>query len=339
MCFQFRGTADIESYAIFSNFNYNITDEWVLVFGGRYTYEERSGETDRWFTPGIMPPGLVPFTEEGDFNDFSPTIGLKWFTTDNIMLYATYSEGFKSGILPTGQRNRLTKQENIKSYEVGMKGNFLENRLRLYTSAFYYDYTDLQVGRSIPAGATGFSLYYENADSAEVKGFEIEATWLPTNSLRLEGNLTYLDAEYTDYVTQDPFDIVQALLGGPPAPDLQLAGNRFFQTPEWAYTLRAEYSFNISDNWIGLAGCEFVYQDDIFFTQFNHPELGQESFTKLNGNIKFTTLDEKWILNLWIRNITDEAVYSGMFIINGSRSNLGILAPPRTFGLTVGYNF
>lgn len=88
-----------------------------------------------------------------------------------------------------------------------------------------------------------------------------------------------------------------------------------------------------------MVGCETVYQDDIFFTPFNRPELRQEGFTKINANIRFTTPDEKWILNLWGKNLTDETVYIGSFILNGSLSNLDMLAPPRTFGVTVGCSY
>lgn len=346
LCFHFHGTVDIESYAAFAHFNYDITDDLALILGARYTHEERSGLTDRWFIPGMPPPGLphlVPFSDEGSYSDVSPKLGLEWLATDNTLLYATYAEGFKSGIMPSGQRNPLINPENIKSYEAGMKWRALNNRFQLNTAAFYYDFTDLQVGRSVPAGATGFTLVYENANSAEVTGLEMEAAWLVTSQFRLDGSLTYLDAEYTDYMTTDPFDLIQSLPainpGSTPVEPSQYGGNQFSQAPEWAYTLRGEYSFNAFDDWRGMVGCEIVYQDDVFFTPFNRPELGQEAFIKINGNIKFTTPDEKWTLNLWGKNLNDKTAYIGSFIINGSRSNLGMLAPPLTFGLMVGYSY
>ena len=144
-------------------------------------------------------------------------------------------------------------------------------------------------------------------------------------------------------MTTDPFDTIQSLPGidpeAEPVEPSQYGGNRFSQAPEWAYTIRGGYDFNAFDDWNGMVGCEIVYQDDIFFTPFNHPELGQEAFTKINANLRFRTPDEKWTLNLWGKNLTDKTAYLGNFIINGSRSNLGMLAPPLTFGLSVEYSY
>jgi iron complex outermembrane receptor protein len=142
-------------------------------------------------------------------------------------------------------------------------------------------------------------------------------------------------------VTTDPFDTVFFLLGlAPPAPLVQLSGNRLVQAPEWAWTLRGIYDFATPYNgWNGEAVLEASYKDDVYFTQFNYVALGQESVTTINANLKFTSPDEKWALNLWGKNLTDEDIYTGTFIINGSRTNAGNLAPPRTFGATLSYNF
>ncbi len=142
-------------------------------------------------------------------------------------------------------------------------------------------------------------------------------------------------------MSRDPFDVVLGLLGiGPPAEPQQLAGNRLVQAPEWAFSLCGEYSFALrSRGWNGTFAAELMYKDDIFFTPFNHPELGQESVRTVNANLRFTSPDDRWYVNLWGRNLTDEVIYDGNFIINGSRVNAGMLAPPRTFGATLGYNF
>ena len=342
LCFHFRGAVNAEAAALFANVNFDITDTITLNAGGRYSYETRKGFTDRWVVPAgpNLPNGLT-FADEGSFNDFTPMVGLEWKPVDNLMLYATYSEGFKSGILLSGQRTPLLDPETVEAYEFGMKGRFLDDRLQLNAAGFIYDYTDLQQGRSVPAGATGFTLVYENAASADINGAEAEFTWLATDQFSIDGSVTYLDATYSDYVTTDPFDTVFFLLGlAPPAPLEQLSGNRLVQAPEWAWTLRGIYDFATPYNgWSGEAVLEASYKDDVYFTQFNYDALGQESVTTINANLKFTSPDEKWALNLWGKNLTDEDIYTGTFIINGSRTNAGNLAPPRTFGATLSYNF
>jgi len=84
---------------------------------------------------------------------------------------------------------------------------------------------------------------------------------------------------------------------------------------------------------------EAAYKSDVYFTQFNYDALGQAAVTTINANVKFASSDGKWSLNLWGKNLTDKLIYTGTFIINGSRTNAGMLAPPRTFGATLAYNF
>ncbi|MEX2524290.1 MAG: TonB-dependent receptor [Gammaproteobacteria bacterium] len=353
LCFHFRGAVNAEAAAVFANFNFAFTDNVTINLGGRYSYETRKGFTDRWFVPGMFDPSTfdpvtgtfdpapITFADEGSFNDFTPRVGIEWNATEDLMVYATYTEGFKSGILLSGQTTPLLEPETVEAFELGMKGQFFNNRVQLNAAAFTYNYSDLQLGRAVPAGATGFTLVYENAAQAEVEGFELETSWLVTDQFRIDGSVTYLDAVFTDYVTTDPFDTVffQLGLAGPP-PGEQLSGNRLIQAPEWAWTLRGVYDFALPYNgWTGQAALEAAFKDDVYFTQFNHDALGQDSVTTLNANMKFVSGDGTWSLNLWGKNLTDEEIYTGTFIINGSRTNAGMLRPPRTFGATVGYNF
>jgi iron complex outermembrane receptor protein len=339
LCFHFRGEVEAEAAAAFANFNVDLTDTVTLNLGGRYSYERREGVTDRWIVPGL--PAALTFEDSGSFNDFSPRVGIEWTPVDALLLYATYAEGFKSGILLSGQTTPLLDPETVETYEVGMKGRFLDNRVQLNGAAFFYDYTDLQLGRSVPAGATGFTLVYENAAEAEVKGAEVEVSWLVNGRFRLDGSVTYLDAEFTDYATTDPFDTVLNLLGlAPPAMPQQLEGNRLVQAPEWSWTARAEYDFALpTGGWNGRLAVEARHKSQVYFTQFNYDALGQDGVTTYDAFVKLTSPDEAWSVNLWGRNLSDKEIYTGTFIINGSRTNAGMLAPPRTYGATVGYSF
>jgi len=277
------------------------------------------------------------------FNEFSPSVRLEWHADKDVMFYASFSEGFKSGIFLSGQRSPVLEPEIVDAFELGMKGMFLDRQLQLNAAAFYYDFTDLQQGRSVPAGSSGFTLVYENAASAEIQGVEAEFTWLPTDNLTIFGSATYLDAVFDDYVSTDPFDTVFQQLGliGPGV-DLsqQLSGNRMVQSPEWSWTLGATLDFVVpGTEWTASTTVSASFKDDIYFSQFNHEELGQEDVTTVNANFLLTSPDEKWTLNAWGKNLTDETVYMGTFILNSSRTNAGFMAPPRTYGVTLGYKF
>jgi iron complex outermembrane receptor protein len=341
ICFNFSGTSETEAYALFANVSIDLTQALTLNLGGRYSYEKREGDTDRWIVPGLVTP--VTFSDEQSFNNFSPSARLEWHAAEDVTLYASYSQGFKSGIFLTGQTSPVLDPEVVDAYEVGLKGMFLDSRLRFNAAVFYYDYTDLQQGRSVPAGTSGFTLVYENAAEAEIKGAEAEVTWLATEWLQIDGSVTYLDATFGDYVTTDPFDTVYQQLGLIPAgEDLsqQLKGNRMVQSPEWAYSLGATVDFQVpGTDWSGTANVSAAYKDRVYFSQFNHKALSQEAVTTVNAYLNVTSPDERWSLNIWGKNLTDEEVYMGTFILNSSRTNAGFLAPPRTYGLTLGYNF
>lgn len=340
LCFHFRGTAEAEAYALFANVVYDFTPSLKLNLGVRYSDEKRQGDTDRWTAPGAP---ILTFADERSFSEVSPSVRMEWFPAESVLFYGSYSEGFKSGIFLSGQTSPVLEPEIVDAYELGMKGTFLDRQLQLNAAAFLYDYTDLQQGRSVPAGTSGFTLVYENAASAEIEGIEAEFSWLVSDHLRIDGSATYLDATFDDYVTTDPFDTVFQQLGLiPPDVDLsqQLAGNRMVQAPEWSWTLRSTLDFMLSDSgWSTSATVAASYKDEIYFSQFNHDALSQDSATTLNANILFTSPDDRWTVNAWGKNLTDETIYMGTFILNSSRTNAGFLAPPRTYGLTVGYQF
>jgi iron complex outermembrane receptor protein len=233
LCFNFRGTSETEAYAVFANVSYEFAPAWTLALGARYSYEDRKGFTDRWTAPGAP---VLTFEDEKSFNDFTPSIRLEWRSTDDVLLYASYSQGFKSGIFLTGQRSPVLKPEIVDAYEIGMKGTFLDRRLQFNAAGFYYDFTDLQQGRSVPAGTSGFTLIYENAASAEIEGVEAEFTWLAADNLRFDGSATYLDATFDDYISSDPFDTVFQQLGLiAPGVDLsqQFGGYAGFSDRRW----------------------------------------------------------------------------------------------------------
>jgi iron complex outermembrane receptor protein len=340
LCFLFRGTAEAEAYALFANVVFDLTDLFTLNLGVRYSDETRQGDTDYWTAPGAP---VLTFADKRSFNNFTPSIRLEWRTADDVMFYGSFSQGFKSGIFLSGQRSPVLEPELVDAWELGMKGIFLDRQLQFNAAAFYYDFTDLQQGRSVPAGTSGFTLVYENAASAEIKGVEAEFSWLATEKLRFDGSVTYLDAVFDDYVSTDPFDTVFQQLGIiPPDVDLsvQLAGNSMVQSPEWSWMLGATLDFMQTGNgWSGSTTVAASHKDKVYFSQFNHDALSQDGVTVLNANMMFTSPDGRWTVNAWGKNLTDETIYMGTFILNSSRTNAGFLAPPLTWGVTVGYNF
>ena len=334
----FDGTVDIEAYAAFANLNYELTDKVSLVLGGRYSDETRKLDTAFNKTPAAT---VIGFKAERSFSDFTPRVGVELRAIDDVLLYATYSQGFKSGIALTGSISPVLKPETVDAYEVGLKGRFFHDRLQTNASVFYYDFTDLQVGRTQPqlnpAGVPtgGFQTIFENAAAATNQGAEVEVSWAATEALRIDGFIGYLDAKFEDFLTKNPLQANQPT-GQIPQ---QVAGNRMVQSPEWSANLRAQYVFAQASGARVTAAVEGNYKDKIYFTAFNDDRLGQDAVTTLDANVRFASPGERWSVNVWGKNLTDEFIWSSSFPISTSRTIMGTQAPPRTYGITAAFDF
>jgi len=330
----FTGSIDTESAAIFGNLSFDLTDTLAANIGGRYSYEDRSGVTPVFRTPVVL---VTDFAASKSFNDFSPQAGLEWrpFSNNDQMLYLRYAEGFKSGVLIPAQISPVLDPEQITSYEVGFKGQFADNSVRLNAAAFYYDYRDQQIARSeiVPGG--GFISILENAAESKVKGLELEFSWLTTEALRFDGYVAYLDASFSDFVTKDPL-LANLPIGDVP---IQVSGNTLAQSPEWSGKLRSEIRFSVFDYGLANLGLEAVYKDKVYFSAVNNDRLSQEAVTTINADLRITPDDGKWYVLLSGRNLTDEDIYIQSFPFSTSRAIGAILAPPRSYGIMLGYDF
>lgn len=325
-----RGDVDIEAFAVFGNLTYNLTDQLALNVGGRYSYEERTGEHERFIN--FVPPSItLPFDNGGDFDDFTPSVGIEWRPSNDVLLYFTYSEGFKSGVIQTGQAIPITDPETIENYEFGLKSTLFDSRLRLNLAGFFYDFSDLQVSRTQPVAGGGFVTLFENAASAEGKGIELESTWLVTENFTLGGFLSYLDAEFINFDTDNPLDIGTNIQS--------LEGNKLRQSPEWSWNVRGEYEFKLQNGGTLSIGADVSYKDEQFFTEFNDDITSADAYSLFNADIKYVSPSERLTVQLWGKNITDDEVTSGAFVISTGRVIARTLLPPATYGVTFGYSF
>ena len=316
------GDFDTEAWAVFADVAWDLSEQWSLGFGGRYTSDKRSTTVTRelflglgspYFGNGsavsltVPSPGLVPtFTGSRTDEDFTPRVSVTWKPSDTQNVYASISEGFKGGSFdPRGayQNPGVDKgfePETVMSYELGWKATIHDGRASINAAYFFSDYEDIQVPGSIGidtdndgvndsfAGAT------TNAGKAEIKGLEIESMIQVTDSLTLMGSFGYIDAAYTEWFVND----------------VDISGDREFQnTPEWVANLqlRKEWASNL----FGLPGSISIiggasYKDDMFQFEIPNPLLDTEDYTLIDLSIGWRDDDGKYSLSLHGRNLTDE---------------------------------
>lgn len=331
-----------DTMAVFAEVTYALADRWSLNVGLRYTFEEKEADVESAINLSILDPSLpneaaaylVPKRNlEEDWDAMSGRIALSYDLTDDVMLYASLSSGFKSGGFNLGSffdPNEVTTvdPEFLTAYELGVKSTFWQQRGRLNLSGFYYDYSDLQVyiytAGSSPANPVVFAL--ENAADAEIYGLEAELELVPVDGLSLQAGLGWLRTEYKNFVSA---------IGG------DLSGNQLPGAPKLNANLAVEYKHSLTDALsLSLRG-EYSYTDHRYFSVFEDDAISSRgSHSLINGRLSIGAVDQSWEVALWGKNLADKD-----YIVDATdlRGTFGIvplyLGDLRSYGIEVSTRF
>jgi iron complex outermembrane receptor protein len=226
-----------------------------------------------------------------------------------------------------------------------MKGLFFDKTLSFNASACFYAFTDMQIAKTDSASGGAFGSRLENAGKSEVTGIEVELQWVPTHNLSFEAQLGYLDSEIKDFSSVNEIDPCAGGTSGCNPLDSstfieqQFSGNRLVQAPEYTANLQGKYQFDLDNGAAITIGAGGYYRSQIFFTPFNSINVKEDSITIYNANIKYIHPGEKFELNIWGKNLTDEEYYGSKFPVSTTYIIMGTLAAPSTYGVTLSYNF
>ena len=317
------GDVDIEAWGAYVEANYSISDKWSVIAGLRYNYEERDGTGSFIFDAISL---NVPTNQRESWNDLTPRITLQYSPNDNMLLYATYTEAFKSGVINTGSTSPPLDPETVDAFEVGLKGQNASGTLRYSVAAFFYDYQDMQIS-FVDETSTVSTV---NAAEAENSGIELEIDGSLGNGFAFDFYLTYLNAEYQEFFNGD-------YANGFAITDL--SGNTLPNAPESTAKLGLTWEGAVGGGTLIVRG-EAYYQDDVYFTEWNREDAYQKSYEQINASVDYSWNDQ-WLLSLWGRNLSDEEVMSNNIITAPLYDSLrvGAVLPPRTYGATVTYQF
>jgi iron complex outermembrane recepter protein len=340
----------LDSYAAYAQFRYQFTDKLRATVGGRYTTDEKSYRMAS-SVGGV--PGLN--SDAGKFSAFTPRFVLDYTPTDETLVYASLSRGFKSGgfntlgdvSLPVNRFN----PEYVWNYELGLKAMMFDRKLRIGLTGFYADYTNLQqtVFRLNDVTQVRFPRV-ENSTGATIKGVEFEAEANPIRGLRLTGAVTYLDAQFGFFCNNDPLypsaptspSCVGATRDGQPLPAgaVQLEGHALTQAPHWQYNTSAQYTFPVSDALNLTARVDYKWQSRTYFDIYNNLQNSQAAYGLLNGSLELATQDRAWALLAWVRNAADKRYISQGSAGSGANAAVtGSLGLPRMYGVTLTRQF
>src|SRR5262245_6796369 len=320
--------AHAESYAIYGQGVFNMRDDRLhLTLGGRLTRDNKDG---RLFIVNNAPTELTFDTTD---DHFDPLVTLAWDATDNVNLYAKYSTGYRSGGASSRSLTyRSFGPEEVDAYELGLKTEVFNRRVRVNLATYLMDRTGSQIDFSLvtpqPNGSTRNTLETINAPgTTKIKGFEAEATWLATDKLTFSGSYAYTDTEVPP--TLNPFtDQIQPVF--------------IVFTPENAANVGLDYATPMRNGRSFKVHLDASYADATQ-TFDQTPVTNDESFL-VNGRIMLADLavgrGGLMTLSLWARNLLDEEyVYRRDPANRATLGDYGNFGAPRTYGVSVTYDF
>lgn len=325
-----QGVVNAKSYSAFTQWTYELVDNLNLTAGLRYSKEKRKSLGTMTVFNFAVPPAniVVPVDEAADWGAWTPKFGIDYHFTPDVMVYASVTRGFKSGVLLAGNPNPPVGPEYVWAYEGGFKSTLLDRRLMLNGAAFYYDFSDLQVNRIVD-----LSIITANAASARVKGFELEMQAQPIPELNLNIAATYVDATYRKYATADS--------AFPERGELNLAGHYLNNAPKWTINAGAEARLPVGlPGELSLRG-DVAYTSKLYFTEFNVDSLSQGAVALVDASLRYQNASDSWYISLFAKNLTNRKVKSAQFVaspLTGFMINGGFKAP-RIVGVQAGYKF
>ena len=316
---------ETDSWAFFGEGTYSLSDKLSATVGLRYTYEEKSFDFRR--EPGSGAPPVVLFNED-DWDAFSPRFSLSYQASENALVYASASRGFKSGGFNGRPQDRLALDpydpETVWAYEVGWKTDLADNRLRLNGSAFYNDYRDIQFSASLNVDGDPVFVI-QNAGQAEVQGFELELSARPSRGFEISAGLGYIDTEYTELDNVDPNS---ATLDGV-----------IPKTPEWSFNLSPQYSFPVKGGGTVTLRSDYSYRSEVFNDIQNTPLIAQDSYGLISARASWANQKGDLEVALFGTNLGDEEYLEHGFFAAAFGAALGVSGRPQEWGLSVRYRF
>ena len=321
-------TQKTESIAVFFSADWYITDLWTITAGFRWTEEEKDflgGNKGVGYYPGKepRPPLYSPVPYQGKWDETTPKIGVRYQPNDDLMVYANYSEGFKSGGFFGRQANFNIyagyEPEYVKNYELGWKSTLQDGRMILNGAIFKSEYDDKQESILIPVDLTNVATVVRNAASMEMTGIELELMYQVTEAWDLMVTYGYLEAEYKDYLADLNGDnIITDNSGLIPR-----------NTPENTFGITTSYTAQIGQG--ELKGrVSYRFRDEMNSDSSNKPQGELDSIENVNATISYSF--SNYSITAWGRNLTDEREQRWSTI--GGITDRGWWNEPQTLGVT-----
>ena len=353
---------DHKEYAAFLDVHVDITDRLTLTLGGRYSHEKKDvrvglvnsgscvssgqpAEGLRVFDCLFGPADGFDFEDQESWNNFLPRVVLDYRVNDDVLVYASWSRGFRSGgwsfraspaeLTNPDRRPGFYDRERVDSFEIGLKGDFFDNRLRTNITTFYSLWKGIQ--RNLQFSSEGGGNIFQttlNAPESFVWGIEAEINAIVAedaltagDSLRFDTAIGWFDSGYNDFVDFEP-DGIDDRDRPFPAPEFTLFVGLTYEHPvgnSGSYlTFRASYRY--TSQW--MTGST----DTNLLDLYGNRDL-------LDASIRFDSGDGRWYASVFGRNLLDDQIYETRVTFAPNSFGVAVPSMPATWGIEIGFNF
>lgn len=363
----FRDHADInaDSWSVYANADWTLTDELSLTTGVRYTRDQQdykgcSSDFNGNMLPNVNVTSRFLFNSfyglladpiaQGDCTTFDRDTGmfgevrsnldednvpwrlaLNWQYNIDTLMYASVSEGFKSGVTPVNAanlavQNAPVEQEQLLAYELGLKATLFDQRMQFNASTFYYDYKDKQLAVYFADPIFTTLARLANIPDAEAYGLDTQLSWRLNASLTAIIAGTLLHTEVKDYTGINALGQAQ-----------DFDGAEFLYSPKKSGSITLLYDAAITES-LGLSASLNAHYQSRSEADLEGSQAGEvDDYSLLNATIGIHTLDGHWDLTFWGNNITDE--YYWLSVTQNANTVIRFAGKSRTYGTALTYRF
>lgn len=328
---------ELTEIALFGQATYDITERLALTVGLRAFDVKSEFSTRRW---GALNGPESFDSGKASSSDVTPKFNLSFQATDDVMVYATAAQGFRTGAAQGGVPEAVCSDDlagvglsrsptgydpdSVWSYELGWKSRLFDRRVTLNGALYHIDWTEVQQRVELQCGFP----FIANFGKAESEGGEVELVWAPTDSLRLSASAGYTDAQLTSTV-----------------PGTQgRAGDPLTNVPQWTTSASVDYRHPIAAGMAMFGRAAYSFTDETY-RNFNrdNPYRKRPSYELVDVRFGVEAEDERWQVALFVNNLFNEIAQSGLYDSDTGAdlpyTRAAGITQPRTFGINAGYRF
>ncbi|WP_439620171.1 TonB-dependent receptor [Hyphomonas sp.] len=302
-----------QSYAIYADGSYDLTDTLSVYGGVRYTQ-------DKGKLTGFMVDPIIPQQPVVRYDDGEPTgrIGLQFEVASNIMLYGQYARGYRSSAINGGALTNpadlnVAEPEKLDAYEIGLKSELFDNQLIFNASVFQYNFKNQQFLNVVGIGTQQLV----NAGRSRVSGLEVETVWRPTETFSLTAGAGLLDSEYEELT-----------LNG-----ADLSGNELIEAPPYTFNLAADYVHDMSGRGELVLHANYSGAGSQYYSPTNAPISEVSSFVDAGARIAWRAPSGNYEVAVYGKNLTDNDKDAGVQIDPSTQTRFATVPYPRRYGI------